>query len=580
MTDDQSELLKHPFWFYIVKHKRMVGLGLTWLLFTNLCETMVPWLVGRTIDRIAGGAPLASVAQVVGLIFIVILFLSAFRFLWRVYWANFHHRVAEDLRNRLFDRMASLGPSFFRPRKIGQLISLITNDANSFRMGIGPGLLILFDAGFLICMLLPMMISISWTWTWQTLVLMPFVPFIVKWILSKLHRQFHARQERFADMSGSAQEIVSGIRTIKSFAQEDSQTRQFNVQSDQFRRACDQVSLWDAFFGPSLEFPVALGSVLLLLLGTPQVMSGAVTLGSFFAFYQYIQRMIWPMSAIGIGLGQVKEADASFGRIQEVLCFAPDVDDSGDVDVTMLERLEVRELSFSYPGSKLLTLDKISFTLNKGESLGIVGMTGSGKSTLIELLTRQYPVKPGTILINGISVEHIRLKSLRKLIGVVPQEAFLFSREVAENVALGLDVWDLADVREAASQVRIDEEIGNWPGSYQALVGERGVNLSGGQKQRMTLARAMILKAPLVILDDSLSAVDAKTEEAILKSLKGELAQTTSIVISHRLASLRNSDQILVLRGGHIEASGRHEELIRTSSTYQSLNEMQMESAH
>jgi ATP-binding cassette subfamily B multidrug efflux pump len=577
MTDEQSGLLQRPFWFYLHKHKKQVILGLTWLFLTNSLETLVPWLVGKTLDMITAEAPLSEVFKIIACIFAVIVGLSVFRFLWRVYWATFHHTAAEDLRDRVYSRMSFLGPSFFRNRKIGQMISLISNDVNSFRMGVGPGLLVIFDGVFLVGLILPMMTSISWEWTWQTLLLMPFVPFTVKYVLSRIHKQYHSRQERFADMSGAAQEVVSGIRTIKSFAQERNQTAQFNLHSVAFRHACDRVAAWDALFGPALELPVALGSVLLLLLGAPKVIAGTVTLGSFFAFYQYVQRMVWPMSAIGIGLGQIQEARAAFSRVEEVLRFEPDVPDTGTIDLEVIESLEVRDLSFTYPGATLKVLDGVSFKLRQGECLGIVGMTGSGKTTLIELLTRQYPVPPDTIFLNGISVERISLKSLRRLIGVVPQEAFLFSRQVSENLALGLDNWDLEDVVEAARGVRLDQEIETWPERYQSLVGERGVNLSGGQKQRMTLARAMIRQAPLVILDDALSAVDAKTEEAILNSLRDELARTTSIVVSHRLASVREADTILVLRGGKVESTGRHEELIRVSPTYQSLHEMQME---
>lgn len=555
----------------------MATLGLTCLLATNSLETLVPWLVGKTLDKITDGAPLADVGAVVGRIGLIIVFLSAFRFMWRYFWACFHHTVAQDLRNRLFERMALLGPSFFRTRKIGQLITLISNDVNSFRMGIGPGLLVFFDGVFLVFLILPMMISISWSWTWQCLALMPFVPFTVQAILNRLHKAYHSRQERFSDLSGSAQEIVSGIRVIKSFAQEDNQTAQFNKHSLEFTRACDRVAGWDAFFGPSLELPVALGSVLLLLIGTPEVIAGHVTLGQFFAFYQYIQRMIWPMSAMGIGLGNVQEGRASFRRIREVLEFQPDVPDTGRVEISELNSLEVRGLTFTYPGATQKALEDVSFKLNRGESLGIIGMTGSGKSTLVDLLARQYPVPAGTILLNGVSVEQISLTSLRRLIGLVPQEAFLFSRKVSENLALGLEIWDLDDVRDAAGHVRLDQEIETWPGNYDALVGERGVNLSGGQKQRMTLARALVRGAGLVILDDALSAVDAKTEESILSHLQDELKRTTSIVVSHRLASVRGADQILVLHNGKVEATGRHEELLRTCSAYQSLHEMQME---
>lgn len=573
-----AELLDKPFRHYIKKHKGLFALGMFSLFMTNFMETLVPWLVGKTLDKITGNATLHEVGGIVAQIFVVVVLVSIFRFLWRVFWSTFHHTVADDLRDRVFAGMSDLGPSFFRTRKVGQMIGLISNDVNSFRMGIGPGLLVLFDGIFLIVLILPVMISISPRWTWQTLILMPFVPFVVNSLLAHIHHGYHERQERFADMAGSAQEIVSGIRVIKSFAQERNQTRQFNKHSWGFNRACDRVAWWDAFFGPSMELPVALGSVLLLLLGTDSVISGAVTLGQFFAFYQYIQRMIWPMSAIGVGLGHVQEGRASFRRIREVLEFEQDVPDTGEIEISELVSLEVRNLSFSYPGSETKALDGISFRLNKGEALGLVGLTGSGKSTLIDLLVRQYPVPPETILVNGIPVEKIAMKSLRALIGIVPQEAFLFSRKVSENMALGLDIWDHDDIREAAEHVRLDQEIESFPGRYDALVGERGVNLSGGQKQRMTLARALIRRAGLVILDDSLSAVDAKTEESILNELHGELKRTTSIVVSHRLASVRDADQILVLKSGRIEAHGRHDELVRTSPTYQALNELQRES--
>jgi ATP-binding cassette subfamily B multidrug efflux pump len=577
MTDGQSELLKRPFWHYIKKHKLIVLLGLGCLWMTNLLELSIPWLVGKTLDQITGEAPLRDVAPYIGRIFVVTLVLSGFRYMWRVSWASFHHTVAKDLRNRLFDQMSFLGPSFFQSRKIGQLISLISNDVNSFRMGIGPGLIVLFDGLSMVTMTILVMSSISWRWTLQTLILMPFVPIVVNRLLGTLHRSYHDRQERFGDLSGSAQEIVSGIRVIKSFAQEKTQTEQYNKHSQSYSSACDRVALWDAFFGPALELPVALGCVLLLLLGTPEVMTGQVSLGLFFAFYQYIQRLIGPVSGIGVGLGNVQEGLASFQRIKEVLVYKPDVEDRGELEIAELKTFEVRGLSFTYPGARIKALDNISFHLSHGDTLGIVGMTGSGKSTLVDLILRQYPVAPNTILINGISVEKIKLSSIRSLLSVVPQEAFLFSRKVSENLALGMDTWDLADVRDAAEHVRLDQEIDAWPGQFEALVGERGVNLSGGQKQRMTLARALARGTGLVILDDALSAVDAKTEENILTHLHDELTRTTAIVVSHRLASVRDADQILVLSGGRVENVGKHDELLRTSPTYQALCAMQME---
>lgn len=577
MPAHSDALLEKPFRFYWNKHRKMVSLGLGALLVTNTLETVIPLLIGITIDRIIAQASFASVVEVVAAILVLTVCLSTTRYLWRIFWGNFHHRVAEDLRSRLFAKFTDLSPSFFRTRKVGQLISLIAHDTNSFRMGIGPGMLILFDGIFYAALILPIMISISPSWTWKTLVLMPFIPFTIRALLKRLHDGFHARQDRFADMSGSAQEIVSGIRVIKCFAQESNQTKHFNEYSKKFQSSCDRVARWDGFFPPALEFPVAVGSVMLLLLGAPEVMSGAVSIGSFFAFYQYIQKIAWPMEAVGAAMGQIQEGRASFTRIKEILEMRSDIPDHGTIELQEFESLEVRNLSFAYPGKSMPALENVSFRLEKGQTLGIVGETGSGKTTLIELLSRQYPVPSGMILINGHSIETIKLSTLRKLMGIVPQEAFLFTRQVDENLALSQDDWEIDDVRQAAASVRLDQEIESWPGRYEEMVGERGVNLSGGQKQRMTLARALMKEATLVILDDALSAVDGKTEKSILNRLKNDLRKTTSIIVSHRLASVSFAQQILVLKDGRLESLGSHHELIKQTGTYAHLYAIQKE---
>ena len=260
---------------------------------------------------------------------------------------------------------------------------------------------------------------------------------------------------------------------MKCFAQEDNQTRLFNVFSRRFPDSCNGVAKLDAFIPPALELPVAVGSVLLLVLGAPEVMSGAVSLGSFFAFYQYVQRMIWPMEAIGGSLSQIQEGRASFSRIRAVLEMEPEIADTGTVEIEHFETLEVRNLSFTYPGKSDKALDGVSLTLRKGQTLGVVGETGSGKTTLVELLSRQYPVKPGTILINGHSIETIRLASLRRLMAIVPQEAFLFSRRVCDNLALSRDEWAQGEVEHAAESVRLHHEIEAWPERYNSMVGER-----------------------------------------------------------------------------------------------------------
>lgn len=567
--------LKNPYLGFARKYWKLVTLGLVCLLFTNSFEVSLPLLIGKALDVVTQEKPFSEVSRITLIILAVTLILSVFRFLWRIFWARFHHAVADDLRNDLFFKYTELSPSFFQRHKIGKLMSLITNDVNSFRMGIGPGFLILFDAIFQTVLILPIMISIAPSWTWKSLILMPMIPFAIRKIMDRLIKAYGDRQEDFSQVSGVSQEIVTGVRVIKSFAQEDTQTKHFNQFSKAYERSCNRVALWDSIFSPTMELPVALGCVGLLLVGVPDVIAGVVTLGAFFSFYQYIQRMVWPMTAFGLSMSHLQEGLASYKRISEVLNEVPDIQDTGTIEMDRLETLEVRNLSFSYPGKSEPALKNISFKLNAGESLGIVGATGSGKTTLIELLCRLYPVPSDTILINGVSIEKIKLSCLRRMIRIVPQDAFLFSRTVTDNLAFSREEWSMDEVHGATDQVSLHEEILEWPEEYKSIVGERGVTLSGGQKQRMTLARALMKDSSLAILDDTLSAVDSKTEERILSVLKSQLQNTTAIVISHKLASVTWTNQILVFDHGSLEKSGTHSELLHSSATYAKLYSMQ-----
>lgn len=577
---DNHLIANNPYLGFARKHWRLVSLGLISLLFTNAFEVSVPWLIGHALDSLTQNKPFSEVQRITLIILGVTVLLSAFRFLWRIFWARFHHAVADELRNALFYKYTDLSPSFFQKHKIGKLMTLITNDVNSFRMGIGPGFLILFDAIFQTLMIVPIMISISWDWTWKTLILMPLTPLVIKYVMSKLEAAYAQRQESFSQLSGISQEIVTGVRVIKSFAQEDNQTSNFNKFSRVYERACNRQGLWDSFFSPTMELPVALGCVVLLLIGVPDVLSGAVTVGMFFSFYQYVQRMIWPMTAFGISLSHLQEGMTAHARIKEVLTEVPAITNDGVIEISQLETLEVKNLTFTYPGRSIPALKDISFTLRRGESLGIVGATGAGKTTLVELLCRLHPVTQGEILINGTPIDQIKLSSLRRMIRIVPQDAFLFSQTVTDNLAFSREEWTMTEVHGATNQVNLHEEILEWPEEYKSIVGERGVNLSGGQKQRMTLARALMKDSSLAVLDDTLSAVDAKTEEAILKVLKSQLQNTTAIVISHKLASVTWTDQILVLNHGELELKGRHHELLGKSSTYTQLFDMQSSSDH
>lgn len=582
---DSASLKKHPFLHYIRLHKKNFAIGLACLLFTNLLDALPPLLIGKAIDQISSGSSQDSILKTLGLLLSVTLGLSVFRFAWRIFWSRFSHSVAEDLRNRIFDRYTELGPSFYSKNSVGELMSLINNDVNSFRMAIGPGLLILVDALFIMCIVPPLMITISPEWTWKTLILVPILPFIMKRLMNAIRGSFRVQQEKFAELSGVSQEIVSGIRVIKSYAQELNQTRLFNYRSKNFELACNDVAKYDSLFTPISDVAVSAGAVILLSIGAPEVMSGAVSVGSFFAFYQYIQRMVWPMEGLGMCANFIQKGRASFERIMDLLEQTHEVPDTGTLPISRFESLEVSNLTFTYPGDTKPTLKSVSFEFKRGETLGIVGSIGAGKSTLIELFCRQYPVTPGSIVINDQPIERYKKQDLMQLFSLVPQDAFLFSRKVSENIAFGLEDWNESEIRKVAKLVNIHQEILNIPEGYDAYLGEKGVNLSGGQKQRLTLARALVRNSDVLVLDDSLSAVDAKTETKILNSLKGEILKEgegeekqTTIIISHRLASLRWADRIVVLKNGTVEAFDHHDSLLETSPTYKNIHRLQTES--
>ncbi|MBK8203777.1 MAG: ABC transporter ATP-binding protein [Bdellovibrionales bacterium] len=569
---DEHLLLNRPFFYYFSKNWRVFSLGLVTLFFTNLFDALPPYIIGLAIDQISQKAGWQTLARTVAFLVATALFLALFRYLWRVFWGKFHHGVAEDLRNRAFDKFLDLGPSFYQRRSVGDLMSLITNDVNSFRMAIGPGTLVIADALFILLIVPPLMMSLSVSWTWKTLILMPIVPPVVARILKLIYENFSQQQEKFAAMSGAAQEIVSGIRVIKSYAQEINQTRLFNLFNRNYQLACNQVAKIDACFPPVMELSVAIGSVILLAIGAPEVMKGTVSIGAFFSFYQYIQLMIWPMSALGIGFNHVQQGKASFARIADLLKIASDVPDSGQHQLDKFSNLEIRDLCFTYPGTNHPALRNISFKIEAGETIGIVGETGAGKSTLVDLLCRLYPVSPNSILYNGISIEQLRKISLRRTVSIVPQDPFLFSKPIQDNMALARQEWSMDEIHTLSQLVNIAEEINEIPEKYDAYLGERGVNLSGGQKQRLTIARALMTGSPLLIFDDSLSAVDAKTEKNILENLRQRVTNDnlsiTLLIVSHRVSSLQWADRIVVLNDGEMEAIGTHQELLLRSPTY------------
>lgn len=563
----------HPLWFYIRSQKVAFSIGMIFLLITNTADGLYPLILRRGIDQISNGEPFSEVSKTAILFFACMSLLAFTRYVWRVYFGKYHTLAAEDLRNRIFQHLTQMGPQYFKKTSIGELMSLITNDVQAFRQAIGSAVLILVDGVSIIIIIFPLMYAMEPSWTWKTLIFLPIVPFMI-WKVNKLiYDRFTDQQDKLSELAGFSQETVSGIRVIKSFALEDKQLEHYNKISKDFENTCNHVAKVDSLFSPVMQFGVASGTVVLFFLAGPDVLAGVVSLGTFVAFQRYIQKMVWPMTALGLGFSQYQKGMASYARIKKVLSEQTDIPDTGSVDISGFESLEVSNLSFKYHDGESEALKKISFCINKGEKVGLIGPVGSGKSTLLHLLSRLFPKSSGEIKINGLPIESISQRSLRQNIAFVPQEAFLFSDSISKNMSLGIDEHpEVDEISYWSEVVDIKNEIETLPQSFDSELGERGVNLSGGQKQRLTIARGLMTKAPFLMLDDSLSAVDHKTEKVIQNHLKENLdKKKTQLIVTHRLSTIEDADQIIVLNQGQIEAIGTHKDLIEKSPTYRNI---------
>jgi len=578
---DNPELMKTPLWYYIRKNRRSFTLGMFFLLITNVIDGIYPLILKEAVDLVAAQAKNDEIQRISLFFFLVMAGLALTRYLWRNYFGRYHTDAAEDLRNRLFYHITKMGPTYFKKNPVGEILSVMINDVQSFRHAIGQGVLVFVDGIVILTIIVPLMIQLNPTWTWQTLILLPLVPLMIQKITKIIFKSYKDQQDKLAELSGISQELVAGVRVIKSFAQEKSRIENYNRYSKAYEQSCNKTAKWDSLFQPTMEFGVTAGSVILLFVGAQDVLSGAVSIGTFVAFHRYIRKMVWPMTALGLGFSQFQKGMASFERIKDVFRHQTDIPDHGMEQIEKFKSLEVKNLTYQYPDGNSPVLKNLNFEIQAGELVGIVGPVGSGKTTLLHLLTRLYPAEPNSILINGLSLEKISQKSLHEKLVMVPQEAFLFSDTISENIRFGqnedsallasegeLDLW--------AKAVDIDHEIQALPSGYASQLGERGVNLSGGQKQRLTIARALCTRAPVVILDDSLSAVDVSTEANIQQAIRTlSETQKTRIIVAHRLTSVENADRIIVLKDGVIEAMGKHAELLKSSPTYRAMAEIQ-----
>ncbi len=564
---------------YFVRYKKKLFWGFVFILLSNIGTVYVPILLKDSINALEKNTTPEQLANYGLLIVAASLFAGIFRFYIRQTIIVVSREIEYDLRYDFWNHIQHLPLRFFQNNSTGNIMAHATNDINAVRMFIGPAVMYSTDTLIRLIIVLAIMISLDPMLTLYTLLPLPILSVVVYKIGKKIHQKFTLIQEKFSEITTKAQENFSGIRVIKSYIREESEIKQFNKLSQEYlKKNMDMVKIQAAIM-PFLFIITGLSIILVIGIGGGRVISGDITLGEITAFIIYLGILIWPMIAFGWVINIIQQAEASMKRLNKMLAEQYEIDDSDQTDYSIKEikgEIEFKNVSFRYDENHPHILKNINLKIPQGSTIAIMGYTGIGKTTFINLIPRLYDVTEGKILIDGKDVRTIPLNVLRREIGVVQQESFMFSDSVSNNISYGLRSINKERVFEVSRIAHFDKDVEDFPLQYDTLVGERGITLSGGQKQRAALARALAINPKILILDDSFSAVDTHTEEEILKSLKDFMKDRTSIIISHRISTVKDADKIIVLSKGKIVEEGTHEELVLLGGTYADLHFKQL----
>ena len=556
-------------WWFFKLEKRRYLVGIVALVLVSVLNLIPPMVMGRVIDAITSG----RLTQDELLLHLFYLLLAAFgmyylRYVWRMYILGTSYRLGQIMRSRLFEHFTRMSPAFYQNYRTGDLMAHATNDINALTRLAGGGVMSAVDASITaLVTLLTMLFSISWQMTLVAILPLPFMAYATSRLGRKTHKAFGESQAAFSELNNKVQESVSGIKVTKSFGYQSDELASFQEVNDLTFQKNLQTMKYDSLFDPMVLLFVGSSYALTLLVGAFMVQAGQVTVGNLVTFISYLDMLVWPLMAIGFLFNITQRGKVSYQRIESLLSQeSPVKDPESPLDGIENGCLDYAIDRFAFEDEE--TLRDIHFSLEKGQTLGLVGQTGSGKTALIKLLLREYDVDQGAIYLNGHDIRDYRLADLRSLMGYVPQDQFLFASSILDNIRFGNPDLPFSAVEEATQLAQVYQDIQAMPEGFDTVIGEKGVSLSGGQKQRLAMSRAMILNPDILILDDSLSAVDAKTEFAIIDNLKETRKDKTTIITAHRLSAVVHADLILVMQDGRIIERGRHEDLLALDGWY------------
>ncbi len=578
---------------YFYKYRWRFLLGIIFVSVSNYFRVLQPQMIRHALDLVVENIHLyhlnngfetqKAFFMILGktlmlfgaLVVLLALLMGVFMYFMRQTIIVMSRLIEYDIRKELYQHYQDLHLAFYKKNNTGDLMARITEDVTKVRMYLGPAVLYGINLVSLFILVIASMLSVSKELTFYCLLPLPFLSISIYYVSNLINKKSELIQKQLATLNSTAQEAYSGIRVVKSYVQEKPMARFFGQQSDVYKDKTMDLAKVNALFFPLMLILIGASTILTVYIGGIQVVKGQITPGNIAEFVIYVNMLTWPVTAIGWIASIIQQASASQKRINEFLQTKPAITNPVDQKINLKGQIEFKNVTFTYPDSGITALKNVSFVLNPGERLALIGKTGSGKTTIADLLVRMYDVNEGEILLDGINIQALDLSNLRERMGYVPQDVFLFSDTIAGNVSFGKQDATIAEVHEFTKYAAVYDDIDSLPEKFETMVGERGVTLSGGQKQRVSIARALIKKPDIILLDDCLSAVDTNTEQQILGYLNNTLQNQTSIIITHRIYALLQFDQIIVLDEGTIVQSGTHEELIKEEGYYLQLFEKQ-----